>query len=255
MPPKYLTKSAIKSMIKEGVQEEAEKKTYYSLDDETLCRVATAAEVPTTIPLACRPSKGTGRSNRLGDEVTAISGKVDIYFTMRKRDDTANVKIPQRVRVLVVSQKDNVEDPVEAGTNPSAAELDQLFWEGATNGSYAGNITDMIRNINRQKWTVHEDFQFTLGYQVTYDPASGIVPEDHQMYGSTFESTKRVTIKAPRAALGHLEYGVEGAANQPNRKAWILVQHVPVDGSDATAGLGGSAIVHTSSTMFRYTDM
>ena len=257
MPPKYLKKSEISKMIDSKIDEKSETKTFYSETElQTMSRGSQLIQ-PTFLPLACRPQQGVGRISRLGDSCEAISGKVDLYITMRDRADSTNVDRPQRVRVLVISQKDSVEDPVAAGTNPSAIELEELFWAGSNNVGLEANMLDMFRNVNRQKWTVHEDFQFTLGYQATYDPlnTTEVRPELNQIYGSTFESTKRLTIKAPKSCLGKLEYPPGFSSNTPNKKAWIVIQHVPVDGSTALPGTVGSALSMSQSTMFRFKDM
>lgn len=155
--------SAVKAYVKKAIHVDEENKminTNASDDFGSITNSSTMNMYP-ILPYVgySTLSQGVLSNNRIGNEVKIR--KVMLKYVLRPNpyDVTTNtVPIPQVVDMYLGYVKQS------PGFLPSATDLTYLFQNGSSSTAPAGNLNDLIYDINKDFWNVKKRWQHKIGY-------------------------------------------------------------------------------------------
>lgn len=102
--------------------------------------------------------QGTSQDQRIGNKIRPMRTTLDMNFVAQNYNGTTNTNpTPQQIRVVVFSMKDNNDLPTT---------LPYFFQQGSSSTTPLSNGFDMILPINRDLYTVYEDFRVKLGASI-----------------------------------------------------------------------------------------
>lgn len=168
-------KSMVK-LIKSVIHKQAENKQVSFTTSNSLGNVISAStlwEAQNIVPLSptagyMAMTQGPGQGNRVGNKVRTVRCHIKFIMSPRAIDVTTNQNpIPQDVRILIMKSKDT------PTTKMSFTELNGgIFQNGNSDSGFSGQLPDLIRDINKDLYTVYYDKLFKVGPSSVYSTVS-----------------------------------------------------------------------------------
>lgn len=180
--------------------------------------------VPYALALLPSMSQGTGKAQRIGNEITIRSAKVSGQVWLNGYNATTNpIPAPIVVKMWVVACK--VANPPAINT---IATWGNFFDTGNSAVGFQGNLLDTCLPVNNDFWTVYATRQFTLGTTATNTLLSTGVVFDNNQFSRPFSIDFSKVFKK-------IKYN-DGVANTPtNHNLYLVVQTVPAGNTSAEA--------------------
>jgi len=106
-------------------------------------------------------NQGTGQADRIGDKITVSNVMLRMVFTPKPYNGSTNLTPkPQLIKLFLV----NAKSINTINTRPNQANMNTFFQEGNSYASPAGDLFDMIEEVNRDAWSLYATKTIKLGY-------------------------------------------------------------------------------------------
>ena len=172
---------------------------------------------------------GTGSGARIGNSITLrkLTFKGVIY-PMPYNSSTNPNPMPQEVKFWIVHDKLN---PATAVTGTWGT----FFQNGSSSGTFSSNLTDMIQQVNTDRFTVHLAKTFKIGYAYNSGTAGSTSGQANAQYfaNSDFQLNHKFSIDLTKYMPKHIKYN--DASQVPmSRGLFLVVECVRADGTSSS---------------------
>lgn len=158
-------------------------------------------------------SQGTGQGDRIGNKIK-ITRAILRFNLMPVQDSVNNQSVPVIVRTMFIYDKLN---PTAAPT-PNAN--GDFFQNGNSTGDFAGDLTDLTRPINTDRYCVHHVRDYKVGWS-SYAAGAGADPAQQYYMNNDFKMLVKRTVNYNKYIVHNLTYN--DTNNAPiNRGLWFF---------------------------------
>lgn len=222
MPAKLSSYRGLAKIVRKEIKRTAEKKVWIDFSANVPLSTAVGG-VPVNKNLLPTLSQGTSNSNRVGNEITVVSGMTRGYVNILPYSITTNpLSTPTMVKMWLCYSKKL------ATTNLGNTDIATAFFDtNAGSAGFQGNMLDMILTANKDNWVILQERAVELG--ATYASSGGSVGTGGYFDNSKcilpfeFDFTKYVS---------RLMYDDTGTA-PTNKNLFLVFQAVYADGSSS----------------------
>ena len=151
-------RKAITKIVKSIISRQAENKSYFKYAANNTISTASAS-VPTNVYLLPTCAQGTGKSDRIGNEIRIKSGYIRGHVNILPYDGLANPgPVPIYVKMWLISSK-------VINTNTLSSTVISTDFFDIVNGAvgFQGNMLDMNFTVNKDLFVVHQQKMVKLG--------------------------------------------------------------------------------------------
>lgn len=204
--------TAVKSYVKKTIHGAIENKC----TDFIALNQPLASLTGFSTPLCPYLNQGTTQGTRIGNEIRIVKGTIKVMVNLLPYNAVSNPFITQRVRILVLSLKDQ----------NSTFNATGIWQYGASSLNLQANLGDIMYSVNKELYTVYMDRNFEL----SSPSQSSLTNNTAGQHFSNSPFQRSFNIDFGKYMKQKLKYN--DTTNVPtNRNMFLFIQSVNADGS------------------------
>lgn len=165
-------------------------------------------------------SQGTGQGDRLGNKIKITNARLRFTLLPIAYDGVNNQPLPVIVRTMFMYDKKN------PNTAPTPGANGDFFQNGDSSAGFAGDISDLIRPVNTDRYVVKHVKDYKIGW-ANYSGVTGADPAQAYYANNDFKMMVKKSVNYNKFIVHNLKYD-DTDADQQWRGLWFFYYAVVV---------------------------